>query len=79
MAVCSQERMTMKDNYDFTDSVKNPYASKLKKQITIRVDVDTIDYFKSQASKTGITYQNLINLYLRDCVEKKRQPVFSWK
>jgi uncharacterized protein (DUF4415 family) len=69
----------MKDNYDFTDSVKNPYASRLKKQITIRVDIDTIDYFKNQANQTGITYQNLINLYLRDCVEKKRQPVFGWK
>ena len=69
----------MKDNYDFTDSVKNPYVSKLKKQITIRVDAETIDYFKNQANKTGITYQNLINLYLRDCVENKRQPVFGWK
>ena len=68
----------MKDNYDFSDSIKNPYAEKLKKQITIRVDSDTIDYFKNQAKQTGITYQNLINLYLRDCVDNRRQPKFSW-
>ncbi len=68
----------MKGNYDFSDSIKNPYAEKLKKQITIRVDSDTIDYFKNQAKQTGITYQNLINLYLRDCVDNRRQPKFSW-
>lgn len=68
----------MKDNYDFSNSVKNPYTAKLKKQITIRVDSDTIEYFKNQASETGITYQNLMNLYLRDCVENKRKPAFKW-
>ncbi len=68
----------MKDNYDFSNSVKNPYTAKLKKQITIRVDTDTIEYFKNQASETGITYQNLMNLYLRDCVENKRKPAFKW-
>lgn len=68
----------MKGNYDFTNSVKNPYVSKLKKQITIRVDADTIEYFKQQASITGITYQNLMNLYLRDCVENNRKPAFTW-
>lgn len=68
----------MKDNYDFSNSVKNPYTAKLKKQITIRVDSDTIEYFKKQASETGITYQNLMNLYLRDCVDNKRKPAFKW-
>ena len=68
----------MKENYDFSNSVKNPYTAKLKKQITIRVDTDTIEYFKNQASETGITYQNLMNLYLRDCVENKRKPAFKW-
>ncbi len=68
----------MKENYDFSNSVKNPYTAKLKKQITIRVDSDTIEYFKNQASETGITYQNLMNLYLRDCVENKRKPAFKW-
>lgn len=68
----------MKENYDFSNSVKNPYTAKLKKQITIRVDSDTIEYFKNQANETGITYQNLMNLYLRDCVENKRKPAFKW-
>ena len=68
----------MKENYDFSNSVKNPYTAKLKKQITIRVDSDTIEYFKKQASETGITYQNLMNLYLRDCVDNKRKPAFKW-
>ena len=62
----------MKDNYDFSKGVKNPYVKKLKKQITIRIDVDSVDYFKEQATEIGISYQNLINLYLRDCVDKKR-------
>lgn len=68
----------MRENYDFTNSIRNPYAPKLKRQITIRVDADTIDYFKNQANTTGITYQNLINLYLRDCVDNKRKPQFKW-
>ncbi|MCQ2398676.1 MAG: BrnA antitoxin family protein [Sphaerochaetaceae bacterium] len=68
----------MKESYDFSNSVKNPYTSKLKKQITIRVDAETVEYFKKQALQTGITYQNLMNLYLRDCVEHKRTPAFTW-
>lgn len=68
----------MKDNYDFSNSIKNPYTAKLKKQITIRVDTDTIDYFKKEATETGISYQNLINFYLRDCVDKKLKPSVSW-
>ena len=63
----------MKDNYDFSKGIKNPYAKKLKKQITIRIDADAIEYFKEQAADVGISYQNLINLYLRDCAEKKRR------
>lgn len=68
----------MKDNYDFSASIKNPYTSRLKKQITIRVDEETIEYFKSLAEETGISYQNLINLYLRYCVEKKKKISFDW-
>ena len=68
----------MKDNYDFSKGVKNPYVKKLKKQITIRIDVDSVDYFKEQATEIGISYQNLINLYLRDCVDKKRKLTFAW-
>ena len=68
----------MRKNYDFSDSVKNPYASKIKKQITIRLDEDTIGYFKNMAEETGIPYQNLINLYLRDCAGKHRKLNFKW-
>ena len=69
----------MKDNYDFSKGIKNPYAKKLKKQITIRIDADAIEYFKEQAADVGISYQNLINLYLRDCAEKKKRLSFSWE
>ena len=62
----------MRDNYDFSNSVKNPYAKKLKKQVTIRLDEDTIIYFKSLADDKGIPYQSLINLYLRDCAQSRK-------
>ena len=71
--------IVMRENYDFSNGVKNPYAKKLKSQITIKIDNDTIDYFKENAAETGIPYQSLINLYLRDCVQNNRKPVFSWK
>ncbi len=57
---------------------KNPYAKKLKKQTTIRLGVDVLDYFKKLAEETGIPYQNLIDLYLRDCVVSKRRPSLKW-
>jgi uncharacterized protein (DUF4415 family) len=59
-------------------SRKNPYASKLKKQVTIRMGEDVINYFKSMAEDTGIPYQSLINLYLRDCVSKHRKINLNW-
>lgn len=62
----------MRDNYDFSESVPNPYAQRLKKQITIRLDEDTIGYFKAMAEEKGIPYQSLINLYLRDCAQSHR-------
>lgn len=68
----------MRDNYDFSKSVKNPYAKRLKKQITIRIDEDTIQYFKDLAEEKGIPYQSLINLYLRDCAESHRKPKVKW-
>ena len=67
----------MKYNYNFSRGIKNPYAKKLKKQITFRIDVDTIEYFNEQTADVGISYQNLINLYFRDCAEKKRRLSFS--
>ena len=68
----------MRKNYDFSDSVKNPYAKSVKKQITIRLDEDTIDHFKKMSEETGIPYQNLINLYLRDCAGKNRKLNIDW-
>ena len=68
----------MREQYDFTKKKKNPYAKRLKKQITINIDTDTIDYFKSLSSSSGIPYQTLINLYLTDCAVQKRQLAISW-
>ncbi len=69
----------MRDHYDFSDSVKNPYAKKLKKQVTIRLDEDTVVYFKGLAEDKGIPYQSLINLYLRDCAQSHRDLKMQWK
>ena len=71
----------MKTEYDFSTmkSRKNPYAAKLKRQVTIRMSDDIIGYFKTMADDTGIPYQSLINLYLRDCVAHNRKPDLSWQ
>jgi len=69
----------MKKEYDFSKARKNPYASQLKKQITIRLDEDAISYFKGISDKVGIPYQSLINLYLRDCAATHRQLNLQWK
>ena len=70
----------MKEEYDLTKMKrrKNPYAKNLKKQITIRLDDDTIKYFKGLALETGLPYQNLINLYLRDCADQHRKLSMKW-
>jgi predicted DNA binding CopG/RHH family protein len=68
----------MKDRYDFSKSVKNPYLRSPKKQITIRLDEESIMYFKGMSEDSGIPYQSLINLYLRDCVAKKKQLQLKW-
>lgn len=71
----------MKKEYELSKmkSRKNPYASKLKRQVTIRMGDDVISYFKGLAEETGIPYQSLINLYLRDCVAHDRKPDLSWQ
>ncbi|MBO5353675.1 MAG: BrnA antitoxin family protein [Lachnospiraceae bacterium] len=69
----------MREEYDFTQAKKNPYVKKIKKQITINIDSDTIEYFKCQAETVGIPYQTLINLYLTDCAANKKQLEISWK
>ncbi len=68
----------MRSEYDFSQSRKNPYAAKLKRAVTIRLDTASVDYFKSLAAELGMPYQNLINLFLRDCAAQKRQPVMQW-
>lgn len=68
----------MREQYDFSDSIPNPYAKRLKKQITIRLDEDTIDYFKAMSRDKEIPYQSLINLYLRDCAASKRELSLYW-
>ena len=73
--------MNMKKEYDFSKMKvrKNPYISKLKRQVTIRMSDDVIGYFKEMSEDTGIAYQSLINLYLRDCVANDRRPDLTWK
>src|SRR5712691_8679220 len=68
----SREQMTMRKEYDFASGRRNPYATRLKKQVTIRLDQEAIAYFKAVSSEVGIPYQSLINLYLRDCVAARR-------
>ena len=70
----------MRKEYDLSKmkSRPNPYVKRLKRQLTIRMGVDIIDYFKSMASQTGIPYQNLINLYLRECVMSQRKLQMNW-
>jgi len=69
----------MRKNYNFSGGKKNPYAKRLKKQVTIRLDEGTIAYFKDLAEEVGIPYQTLINLYLRDCAATNRKLALEWK
>jgi predicted DNA binding CopG/RHH family protein len=70
----------MRSRYDFAGmkGEKNPYVKQLKQPVTIRLDKASIDYFKGLASELGIPYQNLINLYLRDCAVNERKPTLEW-
>jgi len=68
----------MRKEYDFSNSIKNPYAKKVKKQISIKIEEDTITYFKELAEKVGIPYQNLMNAYLTDCAVKHIEPKLKW-
>lgn len=69
----------MRDRYDFSKGKRNPYAKRLKKQVTIRLDEDTLEYFKGLADDTEIPYQTLINLYLRECAKTKKRPGLKWR
>ena len=69
----------MRKEYDFSAARKNPYAAQLKKQITIRLDEESITYFKNISEDVGVPYQSLINLYLRDCAASQRMLNLKWK
>jgi len=69
----------MRKEYDFAKAKRNPYARLLKRQVTIRLDEETVDYFKKIAKQAGIPYQTLINLYLRDCAASGRKLSLEWK
>lgn len=71
----------MKAEYDLSKmkSRKNPYAAKLKKSVTMRLGEDVIEYFKQMAEESGVPYQSLINMYLRDCVANHRKIDISWQ
>ena len=69
----------MRDEYDFSQSVLNPYLKKLEKQVTIRIEENVVTYFQQLSEQTGIPYQTLINLYLQDCVRTERKPSLEWR
>lgn len=68
----------MRKEYDFSNSRPNPYVKKLKKPVTIRLDEESIEYFKILAIQMEMPYQSLINLYLKDCVIEHRRPNLKW-
>jgi predicted DNA binding CopG/RHH family protein len=69
----------MRKKYDFTNAKKNPYAKRLKKQVTIRIDEGTLAYFKQLAEDVEIPYQTLINLYLKECALQQKKPRMDWR
>lgn len=79
MNVNNTRSIDMRDQYDFSNSVPNPYVKKSKKQITIRLDQDVIDYFKQLSEQNGVPYQNLINLYLKECAQSHKELKLNWQ
>ncbi len=69
----------MRKEYDFSKAKRNPYAKYFKKQVTIRLDENTVKYFKKMADDVGVPYQTLINMYLRDCATTGRRISFNWE
>ena len=69
----------MKKQYDFSKARPNPYAKRLKKQITLRLDQPTLTYFKKLGERLGMPYQTLINMYLRDCAEHRKELRVQWR
>jgi len=79
MKVSHVEGNVMRENYDFSKAVKNPYTDKLKQKISIRLDQETIEYFKELADETGVKYKQVICLYLADCAKSHKKIAISWK
>jgi len=69
----------MRKEYDFSNAMPNPYVKKLKRQVSVKIDAVVADYFKKQAASLGMAYQNLIGLYLSDCIANKKRVSVSWK
>lgn len=69
----------MRKEYDFSNARRNPYAKRLKRSVTIRLDERTIEYFQQLAAELEVPYQTLINSYLRDCAEQRRRPSMRWR
>ena len=69
----------MRTHYDFSNAKRNPYARRLKQQVTIRLDQDTLRYFRRLAEETGIRYQTLINLFLRECAASGKKLSNTWR
>lgn len=69
----------MRKEYDFSAAGKNSYAPRLNRRITLRLDEESINYFKAISEQVGIPYQSLINLYLRDCAASHRKLNLNWK
>lgn len=68
----------MRDEYDFSEGVKNPYVKPQKTTVTIRLDKSTVEYFKALSAEINLPYQTIINSYLSDCAEKKKRPAMNW-
>ncbi|MBQ3426623.1 MAG: BrnA antitoxin family protein [Clostridia bacterium] len=68
----------MRQEYDFSKGIKNPYLKRQKQQVTINLDIEAVEYFKAEAQTSGIPYQTLINLYLKDCMENNRHLQANW-
>jgi hypothetical protein len=69
----------MRKHYDFSKAKRNPYAKRLKKEVTLRLDERTVEYFEALSEETGIPYRTLINLYLRECATNRKKPAIQWK
>lgn len=67
----------MKKHYDFSTAVRNPYAKRLKKQLTIRLDTETLNYFQELSREMSLPYQTLINMYLHECATSRRRPQWT--